>query len=101
MRVKERHRSARPATRTTPARTGHGSRHLDHLHRRGHLDHGGALRCGCGPEALAPDSTSVLVTCGALTTWQPVDGQHVGWQRAHFIYSDRMLDALGRPVATA
>jgi hypothetical protein len=70
----------------------------EHLHHRGHLAHGGALRCGCGPEELtplgdaAPDSR-------ATASWMPVRHQHAGFVRTRFIYSTRMPGAFRQQAA--
>ncbi|GAA5196223.1 hypothetical protein GCM10023346_28120 [Arthrobacter gyeryongensis] len=71
-----------------PAR-GLSSDRLRHLHSRDHLAPHGALRCGCGPEALEPEHLIGSLTV-AEDQWVPHGCQHVGFVRTRFIYSDRM-----------
>ncbi|HEY0189163.1 MAG TPA: hypothetical protein VGC67_16870 [Cellulomonas sp.] len=63
----------------------------DHVHSRGHLALRGALRCGCGPDALAPEPRTAAPAATTAPAWVPRRRQHTGFVRTHFIYSDRML----------
>lgn len=58
-----------------------------HAHTGGHLLPGGVQRCGCSRPTPEP---ARIPFSPALTDWAPVRGQHTGFVRAHFIYSDRM-----------
>ena len=79
--------AASPALRaSTPRRK--------HVHSGDHLSRGGRLRCGCGPENIDADFTSVASPSGDVTAWTPRQRQHTGYVRARFIYSDRMLSTV-------
>lgn len=89
---------SRPAGRHQHHKPTHASRlsiRHGHAHERGHLDHGGALRCGCDPAELFPSNPQTRHDAAAAV-WVPMRRQHIAWQRTHFIYSDRMSDAVVR-----
>jgi hypothetical protein len=62
-----------------------------HVHGRGYLAHGKEPRCGCGLDALMADSPPLVALPASDARWMATRGQHVGFVRTHFIYSDRML----------
>jgi len=61
---------------------------LCHPHTAGHLGPGGLPRCGCARPLSNPVSLPRPAVDGR--GWSPLRRQHVGFVRAHFIYSDRM-----------
>ncbi len=63
-----------------------------HAHTLGYLTAGRAPRCGCGPDVLTEPADSGPAGIRDVV-WVPFRRQHVGYVRAHFIYSDRMLSA--------
>lgn len=61
-----------------------------HAHDRGHLSPGRRLRCGCDTELVARERAVLGDDRAGAAPWHPVQRQHVGWRRAHQVYSDRM-----------